>query len=320
MPQVPGEFPSILYSRPTEIRKGDHLGKLRLTERLQRLSYRKIKESPFTAGTFSGDHEKIRIFLRDNAVTSTFKKGPVDSRFATGAWCRSSHPPGRNWNRSSWKPEEIGRIMGPKMESRRPVLLSAISSFFQNAVIASEDARFYSHIGIDILAIGRAFVTNIRKRQFVQGGSTITQQLAKNLFLSPKKTLWRKLYEAELALFLELRYSKKQILEMYLNKIYFGQDGPRGVYGVEEAAEFYFSKQANAISLEESALLAGIIRSPNRYSLLKDTKAAKGRRNEVLGRMRQLEMIGESEFRRASNAPVGSARAAQLHLPRHHTS
>ena len=146
--------------------------------------------------------------------------------------------------------------------------------------------------------------TNLREQRFAQGGSTITQQLAKNLFLSPKKTLWRKLYEAELALFLELRYSKKQILEMYLNKIYFGQEGPRGVYGIEEAAEFYFSKQAKDISLEESALLAGIIRSPNRYSLLRDPKAAKERRNGVLARMRQLEMIGEDEFRRASNAPV----------------
>jgi penicillin-binding protein 1B len=298
------EAPSILYGRPTEIRKGDPVGDLRLTERLQRLSYRKIKESPTTAGTYSEEHEKIRIFLRDNAITSTFKKGPVDLSVRDGRVVSLVSPTGAELDSVQLEPEEIGRIMGPKMESRRPVPLSAISPFFQNAVIASEDARFYSHIGIDILAVGRAFVTNLRKQQFVQGGSTITQQLAKNLFLSPKKTLWRKLYEAELALFLELRYSKKQILEMYLNKIYFGQEGPRGVYGIEEAAEFYFSKQAKDISLEESALLAGIIRSPNRYSLLKDTKAAKGRRNEVLRRMHQLEMIGENEFRRASNASV----------------
>jgi penicillin-binding protein 1B len=298
------EAPSILYGRPTEIRKGAPVGNLRLTERLQRLSYRKIKENPTTAGTYSEEHEKIRIFLRDNAITSTFKKGPVDLSVRDGRVVSLVSPTGAELDSVQLEPEEIGRIMGPKMESRRPVPLSAISPFFQNAVIASEDARFYSHIGIDILAVGRAFVTNLRKQQFVQGGSTITQQLAKNLFLSPKKTLWRKLYEAELALFLELRYSKKQILEMYLNKIYFGQEGPRGVYGIEEAAEFYFSKQAKDISLEESALLAGIIRSPNRYSLLKDTKAAKGRRNEVLRRMHQLEMIGENEFRRASNASV----------------
>jgi penicillin-binding protein 1B len=213
------------------------------------------------------------------------------------------------------EPEEIGRIMGPKMESRRPVALSAISPFLQNAVIASEDARFYSHIGIDILAIGRALFANLKEQRFAQGGSTITQQLAKNFFLSPKKTLVRKLREAELALFLELRYSKKQILEMYLNKIYFGQEGLRGIYGIEEAAGFYFSKEAKDISLEESALLAGIIRSPNRYSLFRNPKAVQERRNAVLTRMRQLEMIREDEFQRASNAPVRiRPRSAPVHL------
>jgi len=300
-----GEVPSILYGRPTEIRKGDHLGNFRFVERLHRLSYRKVMGKPSTAGTYSEGQEKIRIFPRDNPTEkSSPKSGPVDILVREGRVVSLVSPAGVQMDSIHLEPEEIGRIMGPNMESRRPVTLSAISPFLQNAVIASEDARFYSHIGIDVLAIGRALFTNLRERRFAQGGSTITQQLAKNFFLSPKKTLWRKVYEAELALFLELRYSKKQILEMYLNKIYFGQDGHRGIYGIEEAAEFYFSKQAKEISLEESALLAGIIRSPNRYSLLKDPKGAKERRNGVLARMRQLQMIGEDEFRRASNAPV----------------
>ncbi|HWS15733.1 MAG TPA: transglycosylase domain-containing protein, partial [Candidatus Methylomirabilis sp.] len=132
----------------------------------------------------------------------------------------------------------------------------------------------------------------------------ITQQLAKNFFLSPKKTIGRKLREVELAIVLELRYTKRQILEMYLNKIYFGQEGPQGIYGIEEAAGFYFSKRAEDLTLEESALLAGIIRSPNRYSPLREPRAAKERRNAVLARMRQLGTIREDEFRRASDAPV----------------
>ena len=205
--------------------------------------------------------------------------------------------------------------MGPKMESRRPVSLSAISPFLQNAVIASEDARFYSHIGIDIRAIGRALLANLRERRFAQGGSTITQQLAKNFFLSPQKTIGRKLREAELALILEMRYSKQQILEMYLNKIYFGQEGFRGIYGIEEAAGFYFSKPAKDISLAEAALLAGIIRSPNGYSPVRNPKAAKERRNAVLARMRQLEMIREDEFHKAANAPVRiQPRSAPVHV------
>ncbi|MBU1184411.1 MAG: PBP1A family penicillin-binding protein [Proteobacteria bacterium] len=310
------EAPSILYGRPTEIRKGDHLGNLRFAERLHRLSYRKVMGTPSTAGTFSEEQANIQIFLRDNGTEKpSHESGLVDIVVRDGRVVSLVSPAGVQLDSIQMEPEEIGRIMGPKMESRRPVTLSAISPFLQNAVIASEDARFYSHIGIDVLAFGRALFTNLKEQRFAQGGSTITQQLAKNFFLSPKKTLGRKLHEAELALILELRYSKKQILEMYLNKIYFGQEGFRGIYGIEEAAGFYFSKQAKDISLEESALLAGIIRSPNRYSLLRNPKAAKERRNAVLARMRQLEMIRQDEFHRASNAPVWiRPRSSPVHL------
>jgi penicillin-binding protein 1B len=184
------------------------------------------------------------------------------------------------------------------------VPLSAIAPVLQQAVIAAEDGRFHSHFGIDLRGIARAAAANLREWRFAQGGSTITQQLAKNFFLSPRKTIGRKLLEAEYAIVLELRYSKDEILEMYLNKVYFGQDGPRGIYGAEEAAGFYFSKHASEVTLEEAALLAGILRSPNRYSPLREPPAAKERRNAVLLRMRQLGMIREDEYLRASRAPV----------------
>ena len=119
-----------------------------------------------------------------------------------------------------------------------------------------------------------------------------------------QKTLGRKLQELEIALVLEMRFSKQQILEMYLNKIYFGQEGLRGIYGIEEAAEFYFSKPAKDLSLEEAALLAGIIRSPRRYANIRDSHAARERRNAVLARMRKLNMIHEEEFQLASRKPV----------------
>lgn len=310
------EAPSILYGRPTEIRKGDHLGNLRIAERLQRLSYRKVPGKPSRAGTFSEEQANLQIFLRDSgAMNPSRESGPVEIAVHDGRVVSLASPTGVPLDSIRLEPEEIGRIMGPKRESRSPVPLSAISAFLQNAVIASEDARFYSHLGIDIPAVGRALFVNLREQRFAQGGSTITQQLAKNFFLSPKKTIGRKLREAELALILELRYSKKQILEMYLNKIYFGQEGLRGIYGIEEAAGFYFSKHAKEISLEEAALLAVIIRSPNRHSLLRNAKMAKERRNSVLLRMRQLEMIREDEFRRASNAPVRiRPRNASVHM------
>lgn len=299
------EVPSILYGRPMEVRPGDHLDNLQFENRLQRLAYKPASEKTLTAGTYCKDSSKIRVWVRgggsrDHAVT----KGPVEIALKDRRVTSLTRPDGDPMNVVRFEPEEIGRIMGPKMESRSPVPLSAISPNLQKAVVASEDGRFYSHIGIDLSSIARALYANFKQRRFAQGGSTITQQLAKNFYLSQKKTLWRKFVEAELAIMLEMRYSKKKILEMYLNKIYFGQDGYRGIYGVEEAAAFYFSKKAIDISLEEAALLAGIIRCPNRYSLLRDPKPAKERRNSVLKRMRKLNFIDDREYATAANSPL----------------
>jgi penicillin-binding protein 1B len=299
------EVPSILYGRPTEVRTGDHLGNLRFTERLRRLSYKKVAGKPSAAGTWSEEPDRVLVYSRDYRVEETpHTGGPVEIDVRDGRVVSIVSSAGISLDSIHLEPEEIGRILGPRMESRRIVPLSAISSSLQQAVIAAEDARFYTHFGIDVVGVARALVRNLRERRFAQGGSTITQQLAKNFFLSPKKTIGRKLREAELALALELRYPKKMILEMYLNKIYFGQEGARGIYGVEEAAGFYFSRRAADLTLEEAAMLAGVIRSPNRYSPFRNPAAAKERRNAVLARMRQLGMIGEGEYRRASHAPV----------------
>lgn len=310
------EVPSILYGRPAEVRTGDSLANLRFADRLRRLSYKKVAGRPSAAGTWSEDPDRIRIYTRDYRIEETpHNGGPVEIGVRDGRVVSIVSAAGVPLDAIHLEPEEIGRILGPRMESRRIVPLSAIPPSLQQAVLAAEDARFYSHHGIDAVGVGRAVVTNLRERRFAQGGSTITQQLAKNFFLSPKKTIGRKLREAELALALELRYPKKTILEMYLNKIYFGQEGARGIYGVEEAAGFYFSKRAADLTLEEAAMLAGVIRSPNRFSPFRAPAAAKVRRNTVLARMRQLGMIGEEEHRRASRAPVRTrARRAPANL------
>lgn len=297
-----GEGPSIFYGRPTEIQKGTHLGNIRFAERLHRLSYKKVMGKPANAGSFSEEKSHIRIFLNNKGIEKpSGEKGPVDIAVRNGRVDSITSSNGKQLDSIHLEPEEIGRIIGPKMESQRPVSLANISPYLQNAVIASEDARFYSHIGIDLLEMGRALFADPKNQQFARSGSTVTQQLARNFFLSPEKTFGRKLREVELALILELRYTKKQILEMYLNKIYLGQDGSQGIYGAEGAAGFYFSKHAKDITLEEAALLAGIIQSPNRY---RNLQAAKERRNAVLARMQHLEMITEDTFHRASNLPV----------------
>ncbi len=310
-----GETPSVFYGRPAEIRKGDHLGNLRFSERLQRLSYKKVSGAPTAAGTYSAGQGTVQIFLRNEGSGKISPaRGPVEIRVKDGRVAALVSDGGQLAS-IRLEPEEIGRITGSEKESRRPVSLSAISPYLQSAVIASEDKRFYSHVGIDILAMGRALFVNIRERRFVQGGSTITQQLARNLFLPPQKTLRHKLREAELALILELRLSKKQILEMYLDKLNFGQDGLRGIYGVEEAAGFHSSKPAKDLSLEESALLAGIIRSPRRSARLRNGEPVKESRNAVLKRMLRLGMIREDEFQKASGAAVKlPARSAPVRI------
>ncbi|HPL10615.1 MAG TPA: transglycosylase domain-containing protein, partial [Smithellaceae bacterium] len=210
--------PTIFYGQPLEIRKGDHPGNLRLTERLNRLSYRQVREKPAKSGTFSLTKERLWLFLRGAHEKGFLQSsGPVEIALANGRVASLASPDGKPLDSVRLEPEEIGRLAGPKMESRTTVSLSGVSPYLQNAVIACEDKRFYHHIGIDPLAAGRALSVNLREKRFAQGASTITQQLARNVFLSPKKTFARKLREMELALALELRYSKQQILEMYLN-------------------------------------------------------------------------------------------------------
>src|SRR6202048_350914 len=140
------------------------------------------------------------------------------------------------------------------------VALKDLPTYLPKAFIAIEDRRFYSHYGVDPVGIARAAVANILHRGVSQGGSTLTQQLAKNLFLTQERTLQRKLQEVELALWLERKHSKSEILELYLNRVYFGS----GAYGVEAAAQRYFGKSAGKVTLAEAAMLAGLVKSPSR--------------------------------------------------------
>ena len=185
-------------------------------------------------------------------------------------------------------------------EYRIFVSLSKIPMILRRAVIAAEDARFYQHGAVDLRGIARATIKNLMAARVKEGGSTITQQLAKTLFLGHERTLERKVREFELAREMEQRYTKDQILEMYLNCIYFGH----GAYGVESAARTYFSKSVTGLSLAEAALLAGLPRAPGRYSPLIDRTRAKARRQYVLDRMVATGALKQAQARKAGRAPV----------------
>ena len=181
-------------------------------------------------------------------------------------------------------------------QNRLPIDINKVPQNLQNAFIAAEDNRFYQHIGIDPIGIVRALFTNLTNRGIAQGGSTITQQLAKNAFLSQEQTMKRKIQEAMLALEIEQKYSKKEILEMYMNQIYFGQ----GAYGVETAANTYFGKHVEDLDLAEAAMIAGIPKSPNYYNPKANPKAAKARQETVLSQMEKYNFITPEEHKKAS--------------------
>ena len=185
-------------------------------------------------------------------------------------------------------------------ENRYVVPLEKISPILQKAVVATEDERFYQHRGIDFQGVLRAAVTNITKKRVEEGGSTLTQQLARNLFLTRKRSITRKIAEMVLALQIERRYTKAEILELYLNQIYWGHNA----YGIESASLVYFNKHASLLSLAEAALLAGIIEGPERFSPYKNMEGAKFRQASVLSKMVELGMITEASASFAKMQPI----------------
>jgi len=186
------------------------------------------------------------------------------------------------------------------VERRDLVPLSQIPVDLQNAVIAVEDQRFFKHWGADLHAIARAMIANLKARQIVEGGSTITQQLSKALFLTRERTIARKIKELLLSIQLEKDYTKEEILQLYLNQVYFGQ----GAYGVQEAASIYFGKDIQELNLAESALLAGLPRAPNRYSPFVDVARAYRRRATVLYRMVDCGFITQDEEKETNYYPL----------------
>lgn len=180
------------------------------------------------------------------------------------------------------------------------VALKDLPSHLPKAFIAIEDRRFYSHIGIDPMGILRAALANVMHRGVHQGGSTLTQQLAKNLFLTQERTLMRKLQEAELALWLEHKYSKNEILELYLNRVYFGS----GAYGVEAAAQKYFGKSARNVTLAEAAMLAGLVKSPSRLAPNRNPEGAERRAHTVLSAMADAGFITEAQAKATIGHPA----------------
>lgn len=201
----------------------------------------------------------------------------------------------------------VARLTDEQRERRSVVPLRDIPASVQRAVVAIEDERFFKHVGIDPRGVARAVVSNLRAGGVAQGGSTITQQLAKNMFLTSERTFVRKGQEALIALILEQRYTKERILEAYLNEIYLGQRSGYAILGVGEAARAWFGKDLAALRLDEAALLAGAVHSPNRTTPWKHPEEAQRRRDQVLDKLAALDAFPAGEIASARARPVVAA-------------
>ncbi|MFL6833236.1 MAG: transglycosylase domain-containing protein [Xanthobacteraceae bacterium] len=186
------------------------------------------------------------------------------------------------------------------------VSIKDLPAYLPRAFVAIEDRRFFSHSGVDPIGLLRAAAANVLRRGVSQGGSTITQQLAKNLFLTQQRTLWRKMQELVLALWLERRFSKTEILELYLNRVYFGS----GAYGVEAAAQRYFGKPAREVKVAEAAMLAGLVKSPSRLAPSRNPNGAERRAQAVLAAMTELGFITETMSKTALAQPARAVKPA----------
>ena len=281
-------IPSRVYSDVTLLYPGLTIDRPALLRKLHRLDYRPVDNPPRRQGEMRARGDGIELYLHDLQIPDQHRPGfPVRLRFRKEQIMalESLDQRGGKLPVVALEPEELALFFGPEREKRKLVAVDRLPSDLVHAVLAAEDSRFYRHHGFDPRGIGRALITNLRHLAVRQGGSTITQQLAKNFFLTPERTLRRKIKEVLLALVIEWGYAKSQILEMYLNEIYWGQNGSVSVNGVGEAADFYFGKSPEHLTLGEAATLAGLIKGPNLYSPYRDPDRCRRRRNEVLQAM-----------------------------------
>jgi penicillin-binding protein 1B len=296
-------FPSKIYSDSYLLYVGINLRIEDLAEKLRRLGYYESAGAPDAKGEYRVQKARglVEIYLHDFDYPTEHRKGiPVRISLQGTTVARIENlATGKELFDLELEPELVTGLYERIWKERRVVKLSEVPPIVVKAILATEDERFFSHHGIDPIGILRAMWVNLRSLSFQQGGSTLTQQLVKNFFLTDERTLSRKIPEAIMALIAERKYSKQTILENYLNEIYLGQRGSQGIFGVWEAAQFYFSKPLSDLSVGEAALLAGLIRAPNRVSPYRSATAATKRRNVVLGKMLEDRIITRKQYETA---------------------
>ncbi len=214
-------------------------------------------------------------------------------------------------------PVLVGGIYPLKKEDRQLITLKETPELLPEILVAVEDRKFYSHFGIDPLAIGRAFIANIRAGRSVQGGSTITQQLVKNFFLTNERTLWRKFNEIIMAILLDFHYEKDEIMQAYINEIYLGQDRSHAIHGFGLASQFYYSKPIHQLNLNQLATLVALIRGPSYYHPEEHPKRLLSRRNRILDILREQKVISQALYAATKSKPINIIKKRHIAMGQH---
>ena len=298
--------PSKVFSDTTLLYPGQRINPVLLKEKLGALGYRQVSHQPAKKGELQVSPEAITIFLNDLTTPWNNRKGlPVRIAITQGtieSILRTAD--GQAVPILELEPEEISLFFGSERERRQLVSIQEVPGHLIHAVLAAEDSRFYQHRGVDFRGILRALITNLRHGSIRQGGSTLTQQLAKNYFLTPARTLTRKLKEVLISLIIELKYEKEEILEIYLNEIYLGQKGTVAINGVGEASFFYFGKPVRELSRAEAATIAGLIKAPNHYTPYQNKDRCLSRRNFVLTAMHDKGWLSKEALQADLKVPL----------------
>ncbi|CAH7129704.1 peptidoglycan glycosyltransferase/peptidoglycan DD-transpeptidase MrcB [Vibrio chagasii] len=296
------DLPTVVYARVLDLSPGTQVSLVQVKNELDVLNYRKVS-SPRHPGEYSSSSTKIEMIRRP----FEFVDGPEADRHVM------LHFNGNELTRiqSLEKKGDMGYLrVEPKMlgmleksndEQRLFLKRNQFPEVMVDALLVTEDRNFYQHDGVSPLAIARAMVVNVKAGRTVQGGSTLTQQLAKNLFLSSERTLWRKIREAYIALILDHRYSKDRILEAYLNEVYLGQNGGEAIHGFGLASRLYFGQPIQELRIDQLALLVGMVKGPSYYNPVRYPERAKTRRDLVLRLLMQQDILTPRQYEEAAS-------------------
>jgi penicillin-binding protein 1B len=306
------QLPARVYARSLLLQAGAQLEIDELVYELNLLGYnsRKSWRDP---GYFRREGNALLIHSRA-FQSPAGKVSGVRFRveFSGGKVSGLSAPGNRALQQVLLEPVEIGSIYPRHREDRLLVQLEQVPQSLVEILLLIEDRGFYDHYGISLRSVGRALIANIEAGRTVQGGSTITQQLVKNIFLTQAKRFWRKGLEAIMALQVELHYDKKTILESYINEVYLGQEGPKEIHGFALASKHYFNRPLEELNAGQIALLVGMVKGPSYYDPWRNPERAATRRNVVLSVMAKHQLISQTQLNQFENTPIKLAKANAL--------